>query len=389
MKVEIFLLRRDNKMFVAYCPENGRCRIKGSRELKKLLHSQTLRIDLTPCSILEISGNKIVYLHGEVTEQGQVIVRFHNMVSTEKKMIELFYEACLAAKSDLIIHLTGETGTGKELLAKAIHDISGRKSFLPINCASIPSELIDTELFGHLKGAFTGAIEKKEGAFFSACNGTLFLDEIGEIPLSVQAKLLRTIETGEIRRIGEMRIGKSNARVITSSNRDLYLDVLSGNFRADLYYRICGLTLKLLPLKERKEDIEIIASDILKEFTNEQDYRINPDAMEKLKAYNWSGNIRELKNCLKRAIIRCSGTEIEVNDIELQPQRTQSYGEYKQVMARICDGCSRELTAEEIRVIKEISRNGGRKNSALKNLGIPRSTFYKNTFPRPKMKGLV
>jgi len=205
------------------------------------------------------------------------------------------------AKTDTNILLIGETGTGKEVLARYIHEISHRKEkpFLVVECTCIPHELFESELFGHEKGAFTGASQRKKGLIEMAKGGTLFLDEVGDLPAHIQPKLLRFIETKKFRRLGSVKEEFADVRIISATNKDLKALCEKGQFREDLYYRLSVLEIKLLPLRERKEDIPILVNF----FLNKWNKKISSKAMEKLKAYPWKGNIRELKNLVERACI--------------------------------------------------------------------------------------
>lgn len=410
IRTGLFVLRREGKMLTALFPDSDSHRLHGSKEIKELLQSFHLRwkenllltpqdraeakvngkailetVPLSSGSILEIADSKIIYLQGETTEDERVSVRFGRMVSAEPEMVNLFYNASLSTQTDIPIHLSGETGTGKELLAQAIHQASGRKMFLPINCPALPSELIESELFGHSRGAFTGASERKEGAFLAASHGTLLLDEISEIPTSIQAKLLRVVETGEVRRIGGMRTEQSHARLITASNRDLYLEMLGGNFREDLFYRLSCLTLKIPPLRDRISDLELITSDILKEYGNGHQYQLSPEALDKLKSHSWPGNIRELRNCLTRAMLNCSGRVIGAGDVQFNVSVSESRLNNQTAPKE----SHPELTGDLLYIIGEILKRAGKNGQNGKTFGIPRSTFYSNIYPRLRRVGVM
>ncbi len=225
-----------------------------------------------------------------------------------------------ATKTNITVTVMGETGTGKEVVAKAIHYNSNRKeeAFVPVNMAAIPAELIESELFGHEKGAFTGANTRRIGKFEEANNGTLFLDEIGEMDMSFQAKLLRAIQEKEITRIGSNVIHKVNCRIIVATNRNLLDEVKKGNFREDLYYRLFGLPINLPPLREREKDVLILANFFIKNFCAENDMELkslSSDAKKKLMAYGFPGNVRELKSVVELAAVMSNDTTIEADDI--------------------------------------------------------------------------
>ncbi len=225
-----------------------------------------------------------------------------------------------AVKSTISVSITGETGTGKELISKSIHYNSKRKNkpFVAVNIAAIPTELIESELFGHEKGAFTGAMTRRIGKFEEADGGTIFLDEIGEMDPNLQAKLLRVLQEREVTRIGSNQVIKLDVRIITATHRDLAEEVKTGRFREDLYYRLLGLPVHLPPLRERGSDILLIAKHFLDQFSKENQlpkFRISEDAQKKLLAYPFPGNIRELKSVIDLAAVMADGNEIREQDI--------------------------------------------------------------------------
>jgi len=255
------------------------------------------------------------------TERG-----FDSFVGKSRRMLEVFDTIRKTADSGSTVMITGESGTGKELVARAVHQESSRRSapFVSVNCGAIPETLMESELFGHVKGAFTGAVQSTEGLFHAADGGTLFLDEITEISQSVQVKLLRAIQEREIRRVGDTRDVKVDVRLIAASNRDLVKAVADGALREDLYYRLNVIPIHLPPLRERTEDIPAlvahfigrIAKDVAKTIAG-----ISPEALAVLERYHWPGNIRELENVIERAIVLGSGDQITAES--LPPQLTQ------------------------------------------------------------------
>ncbi|MBO8143656.1 MAG: nif-specific transcriptional activator NifA [Thermodesulfobacterium sp.] len=242
-----------------------------------------------------------------------------NVIGISDKMQEVFKTALKAAKTKATILLTGESGTGKELIAKAIHFESDRSKgpFIAINCAAIPENLLEAELFGYEKGAFTGALISKPGKFELANGGTIFLDEIGDLPLHLQAKLLRVIQDKTFERIGGTKSIKVDIRIIAATNKDLEEMVKDGSFREDLYFRLNVIPIYLPPLRERKEDIPLLIDHFLKKFNEEYGKNINitKEAMEKLVNYSWPGNVRELENTIERLVILAEGNEITLNDL--------------------------------------------------------------------------
>ena len=239
----------------------------------------------------------------------------------ESKPMRFLYEQIMKiAPSNGRVLITGETGTGKELAARAIHCNSKRadKSFIKVNCAAIPEELIESELFGHEKGAFTGAISTQVGKFEQAHRGTLFLDEIGDMSLSTQAKVLRTLQENEIQRVGGKNIIEVDVRVIAATNKNLAKEINEGRLREDLFYRLNVIPLHIPPLRERNEDIPLLVNRFIQQFCRENGKRmksISPEALELLKRYDWPGNVRELGNIIERMIIVVEGDEISVDDV--------------------------------------------------------------------------
>ena len=230
---------------------------------------------------------------------------FDNIIGKSKQIKEVIDLAKKVAPTDTTVLLTGETGTGKEVFAQAIHQESNRQKFpfVAINCSAFSKELLESEMFGHVIGAFTGAVKDQKGLFEEADKGTIFLDEIGEMAIDLQAKLLRTLETGELFRVGESKPKKVNVRVIAATNRDLQKEIASGNFRQDLFYRISVFQIHLPPLRERVVDIEALAFHFLKMFavkTNKKISSASNEYIESLKQHSWNGNSRELKNVIKR-----------------------------------------------------------------------------------------
>ena len=222
------------------------------------------------------------------------------------------------AATDATVLILGETGTGKELLARAVHQLSPRQDrpLVKVNCASLPANLIESELFGHEKGAFTGAVARRSGRCELAHRGTIFLDEIGDLPLDLQAKLLRVLQEGEFERLGDSRTIQIDVRVIAATNRDLKQAIASGELREDLYYRLNVFPLALPPLRERPEDIPLIVSHFVQKYSAKMGKRIEQiptSVIETLQAYDWPGNVRELENIIERAVILATGSALELD----------------------------------------------------------------------------
>lgn len=245
---------------------------------------------------------------------------FENIIGKSKEMREIFRVIRQVADSKSTVLITGESGTGKELISRAIHHQSSRKNrpFLPINCAAIPDTLIESELFGHERGAFTSAFEKKIGRFEMAHTGSLFLDEIGELSLSTQAKILRFLEAREFTRVGGSKNIKVDVRLITATNKDLEESIKKGTFREDLYYRINVVPIHVPPLRDRKEDIPLLAHHFLKHYHEENQrgpHRISKEAMDLLLNYDWPGNVRELENLIERVMALSTAETITPEDL--------------------------------------------------------------------------
>jgi Nif-specific regulatory protein len=270
-------------------------------------------------------------LYGQLKEENrqlqsevQRLYAFDEIVGKSPKMIEVFKIMTRIMNSDITVLLGGESGTGKELVARALHYNSPRKDrpFVAQFCGNLAESLLESELFGHKRGSFTGAISDKKGLFEYADNGTFFLDEIGEISPQIQMKLLRVLQDGEIRRVGDTEARKVDVRIISATNRDLQEDVRKGTFREDLFYRLNVIQIKMPPLRERHGDLPLLVHHFLKKFSKKRDEkpkRISREAMRELERYHWPGNVRELENCIERAIVLSVSDEIQPEDL-LIPQ---------------------------------------------------------------------
>jgi two-component system response regulator AtoC len=254
---------------------------------------------------------------------------FENIVSKNEKMNKLFEIIKKVAPYKSTILITGESGTGKELVARAIHYNSDRSKmfFVPVNCGAIPENLLESELFGHVKGAFTDAIRTKKGLFEEADEGTIFLDEIGELPAQLQVKLLRVLQDGEIRRVGESKSIQVNVRIIAATVKDLAREVNEGRFRDDLFYRLNVLHLSIPPLRERKEDIPLLVQHFINKHNqnlNKHVKEVDSKALELLMNYKWSGNVREVENTIERAVVLTDGDRIELDNLPFEIQNFQN-----------------------------------------------------------------
>jgi two-component system response regulator AtoC len=250
---------------------------------------------------------------------------FENIISKNERMRQIFDTIRKVAKYKSTILIAGESGTGKELVAKAIHFNSDRSNhpFIPVNCGAIPENLLESELFGHTKGSFTNAVRTKKGLFEEANGGTMFLDEIGELPLQLQVKLLRVLQDGEIRRIGDSRAIQIDVRIIAATIKDLDKEVRENKFRDDLFYRLNVLPMKIPPLRERKEDIPLLVDHFIHKYSRELGKPIEgivPEALNCLLNYNWNGNVRELENVIERAIVLTESIRIQVENLPVEIQ---------------------------------------------------------------------
>src|SRR5712692_7147138 len=284
------------------------------------------------------------------------------------------------APSGATVAIFGESGTGKELVARAVHARSHRadRPFVPVNCAAIPKDLIESELFGHEKGAFTGATNARKGAFEEADTGTLFLDEIGELPLDLQAKLLRAQESGEIKRVGASRPVHVDVRIVAATNRNLLGSSREGRFREDLYYRLCVVPVQLTPLRSRRSDVITLAEHFLRMFAPRgQQVRLTEAAVDRLQAHAWPGNIRELKNVLHRALLLRKGPTIDSSDLSFDSEVNRETG---LTLPEHPAGMTLEEMLEKLeRQIVEAALRRYRNNRerVAKELGVARSTLFK------------
>ncbi|MFQ5542763.1 MAG: sigma-54-dependent transcriptional regulator [Nitrospiria bacterium] len=323
-----------------------------------------------------------IRLHKEVTRLRQVLTKsfqFSNMIGKSKAMQSIFQLIQRVSESTVNVAITGESGTGKEVVAKAIHFNSPRKNqpFVAVDCASIPETLLESELFGYVRGAFTDARNDKMGMFEEAHRGTLFLDEIGEIPLSLQPKLLRAIQEKTIRRVGSTRTTAIDIRIISASNRDLFEGVKEKKFRDDLYYRLNVLQIDLPPLRKRREDIPLLANFFLKKYLLEQTKSkagFSEAALEILLGYPWPGNVRELENAIERAVTLSQGDTINADDFP--PVMTGRHGD-QVVMDQALTKLAPLAVLEREYVWRVLQLVHGNKMKAAQLLQIDRKTLYR------------
>ncbi len=311
-------------------------------------------------------------------EQTRLRDAFQHMVGKSPIMQEVFRRLRLAAQGDVTVLLTGESGTGKELAARAIHALSARsdRPFFAINCSAIPETLLESELFGHVKGSFTGAVRDKIGVFQAADGGTLFLDEIGDTSPLLQLKLLRVLQEGEFRRVGDDKGIKIDVRLITATNKDVKNLLASGTMREDFYYRIHVFEITLPPLRDRREDIPLLVHHFITEGSKTRQHPVSDiakDAMQHLMNYAWPGNVRELKNAMEHAFVTVSGDVLTIFD--LPPELRMHQQEPKHI------GSPASLTPEQVeerrRIVEALGQTNGSKTQAAKLLGVSRVTLWK------------
>nr|WP_245814427.1 sigma 54-interacting transcriptional regulator [Cystobacter ferrugineus] len=305
---------------------------------------------------------------------------FHGLIGNDASVRQLVELIQRVAPSSAAVAILGESGTGKELVARALHECSQRadKAFIPVNCAAISKELIESELFGHEKGSFTGATNARKGAFEEADGGTLFLDEIGELPLDLQAKLLRALESGEIKRVGASRPVNVDVRVVAATNRDLLTAARESRFREDLYYRLCVVPLHLPPLRSRRGDILALAEHFLRMYSPRgQTVRLSPAAIDRLQQHAWPGNIRELRNVVHRGLLLRKGANIEPGDITFDQEVNRETGI---AVPELPPGMTLEqmlLKLERQIVEAALRRYNNNRERVARELGVARSTLFK------------
>ena len=302
----------------------------------------------------------------------------HAPLGASKPWMDVLHVAGMVADTDSTVLLQGESGTGKEVVARYIHDQSRRagKPFLSINCGALPENLLESELFGHVKGSFTGATRDKEGLFFAAGEGTFFLDEIGETTPAIQVKLLRVLQQREVIPVGATEAKPVHARVIAATNRDLEEQIRLGHFRSDLFYRLNVVSIVLPPLRERPGDIKVIAEAFLRraaEARNEEPRTLEPEALEAMEKYNWPGNVRELENALERAAILAKGSSIPLSAL---PERVTE----RKREPLVSGGAQPNPTLDTIErayILWVLENEGGNKPRTAEILGIDPSTLHR------------
>jgi len=323
-----------------------------------------------------LENRELVLRHREMEADLERSRLSKDMIGKSPVMRKVLDTVSRVAPTRASVLITGESGVGKELVAEAIHDLSPRKGkpMVKVHCAALSANLLESELFGHEKGAFTGALSRRRGRFELANEGTLFLDEIGEIDQNLQIKLLRVLQEREFERVGGEETVEADVRIVAATNRDLKAEIERGNFREDLYFRLNVVSINVPPLRDRKDDIPLMAAGFLREFAADNGKAvegISERAHSRLHAYAWPGNIRELRNCIESAVVMCRGPQISVDDL---PPALQAAGD--EDWARVPVNVTLE-EAEKIIVRAAVAYHKGNKSRAAETLGIGRKTLHR------------
>jgi sigma-54 dependent transcriptional regulator, acetoin dehydrogenase operon transcriptional activator AcoR len=377
----------------AFCDERPDSSDKSEYTLNITTKSgEPRRVEMTITSMKDGNGQYVGVLTSfqDVTDLFSLKLRvgeltsFGNLIGQDSKMLDIFRQIRDVAAYDYPVHIAGETGTGKELVAGALHNESPRAGapFVPINCGALPEGLIESELFGHVKGAFSGAIRDKKGRFELADGGSIFLDEVAELSSNMQSKLLRFLEDGKFERVGGEQTASVNARVISATNKNLKEEVKRGRFRDDLYYRLNVIPIQLPPLRQRSIDIPLLIDHFLQEAGNryrKKSLKVSPKAMSLLMDYRWPGNVRELQNAMQFAFVRCSGKTITPEHLPLELRQNENGG--------LRRGPSKKLDLEGVRTA--LRKSGGNKAKAAKLLGVGRATLYRFLGDHPELQKFI
>jgi DNA-binding NtrC family response regulator len=339
----------------------------------------TKPVNLNRLSLLvkrALQNRELVLKHRRMEEDLEHRKQFETIIGTSAPMRRVFDTISRAAPTKASILITGESGVGKELVADAIHELSPRKGkpFIKVHCAALAASLLESELFGHEKGAFTGAVARRRGRFELAHEGTLFLDEIGEIDQNIQIKLLRVLQEKKFERLGGEETIETDVRIVAATNKDLKAEIEKGNFREDLYYRLNVVNIHVPPLRERKDDLPLLITAFLREFAEENGKTVEgiaPKARSILYAYDWPGNVRELRNCMESALVMAKGSTITEDD--LPPTLRQGSDEG---WIRIPLGTTLE-ESEKIIIRDTLFSLKGNKSRASETLGIGRKTLHR------------
>ncbi|MEM5788948.1 MAG: sigma 54-interacting transcriptional regulator [Syntrophobacteraceae bacterium] len=350
---------------------------------------ETRQIEMSVTGMRDDSGEVIGVLAAfrDLTDEISLKLRlgeltsFSGIIGRDRKMQDVFEQIRNLAATDYSVHITGETGTGKELVANAIHNESPRsgRPFVPVNCGALPEGLLESELFGHVRGAFSGAIRDKKGRFELAHGGTIFLDEVSELPRHMQVKLLRVLQEGTFERVGGERTISVDVRVISATNKDLRREMERQNFREDLYYRLSVVPIRIPALRERKNDIPILASHFLRQASTmgQKPAVLSREALSLMLDYSWPGNVRELQNAIHFSLVKSRYSTIQPDHLPLEIRKMTC------TTARPGPEC--KLTAEG--VTEALERAGGNRSKAAKLLGVGRATLYRFLDRNPESGG--
>jgi len=360
------LVSRDKLLGAIYVDSRSKKGVFTNDDLEFLTafsHQAAIALENARLTQLLLDENK--YLKTELVKAMQ----FENIIGRSSQMVKVFDLMRKVLNSDIPVLIEGETGTGKEVVARALHYNGSRQKgkFIALYCGSLPDTLLESELFGYKKGAFTGAVSDKKGLFEEADGGTLFLDEIIDVNLATQAKLLRVLQEGEFRRIGEVASRKADVRIISATNRNLADAVKDGKFREDLFYRIQGVTIFLPPLRSRSEDVLLLANHFLNRYAQKENKAIkgfSPESRQLLMSYNWPGNVRELENAIARACALTTNEQITNEDLDLEID-TRTYSGLKDEVSH----------TEKEYILKVLEEVGGNRTKAAQKIGISRRTL--------------
>jgi len=349
-------------------------------------NGESRRVEMSVTMIRDKNGRNFGVLASivDVTQilnlsmKARELTSFSGIIAKDSKMMTVLRQIQDVAGYDYPVHISGETGTGKELVASAIHNESHRSGapFVPINCGALPESLIESELFGHVKGAFSGALRDKKGRFELADKGTIFLDEIAELSRQMQVKLLRFLQDGMFEKVGGENTVHVNVRVISATNKDLKKEVQQKTFRKDLFYRLNVIPIHLPPLRERRNDIPLLVDHFLKEAGERHKNmppKISKEAISVMMGYHWPGNVRELQNTVQFAIVNCGGNTIFPKDLPMELKDQSVLGPSR--------GTSRKLNVENVK--SALIKTGGNKARAARLLGVGRATLYRFLVDHP------
>ena len=351
---------------------------------------EPLHLEMTVSAILDDKDifKGVIASFRDITEtinlslKAESLTHFNGIIGRDKAMQDIFRQIRDVAMYNYPVHVSGETGTGKERVAAAIHSVSahGNGTFVPINCGAIPEGIVESELFGHVKGAFSGAVKERKGRFELAHKGTLFLDEVADLPLKTQVKLLRFLQEGSFEKVGGEKKVSVDVRIISATNKNLKEEVAAGRFREDLYYRLNVIPIHLPPLKDRKSDIPLLANHFLAEAEQESKNpvpHLSADSLDRLLDYPWPGNVRELKNVIQFSVVRSRGKEIRPSDLPLEISQSprEPLVTTHPPVSQPPSPQGGKLTAE--RVEQALVKTGGNKSKAARLLGVGRATLYR------------